>query len=95
MKQEGDISFNGIVNKFPGRRGWFYVEVPDKLKRFLKEQRREWGMFSIKVYLNKNSWKTKLMTKKGNSFFIAIKKLIRASEGIKLGEKISISFDLE
>lgn len=89
------ISFKGTVEIFPGFGGWHYIEVPKKYTNDLQEQRIAWGMYPITVELGNTSWETKLMTKKGGGFFIAIKSAIRIKEKIAVGDKIAISFRLE
>ena len=89
------ISFNGTVQKFPGKDGWTYVAVPQKYTAYLKRKRRVWGMYPITVHVRSTSWKTKLMMKKGGDFFVALKAAIRDKEQINVADKITISFKLE
>ena len=93
MKQR--ISFEGVIQKFPGPAGWVYLPVPKKHTKKLKERRRSWGMYPITVSIGNASWKTKLMTKKGGDFFIALKSAVRNKEKITVGNKVVISFVLE
>lgn len=90
-----DLSFNGIVQKFPGSGGWVYVAVPKKYTRELKQQRRAWGMYPIIACVGTTSWKTKLMMKKGGNFFVALKVAVRDKEKIAVGNRITVSFALE
>ena len=64
---------SGKVSKFPGKDGWFYVDVHKKFMKKLKEQRGRLDMYPIKVKVGNTSRKTKLMMKKGGDFFIALK----------------------
>lgn len=89
------ISFNGIVEKFPGLAGWYYVAVPNEYISDLKNQRKAWGMYPITAHIGNTSWETKLMMKKGGDFFIAIKIDIRKREELTVGDVVSISFQLE
>lgn len=90
-----NISFKGIVEKFPGPSGWYYVAVPKKYLKSLKQQRKAWGMYPITAQVGKTSWKTKLMTKKGGDFFVALKLVVRNKEKLAVGDRVSISFKLE
>jgi len=90
MKKSFEIS--GKVSKFPGKGGWFYVDVPKKFTKKLKEQRSSWGMYSIKVKVGNTSWRTKLMMKKGGNFFVAFNKKTREKEKISKGKNIKVNF---
>lgn len=91
-----NCSFTGKVQKFPGAGGWVYVAVPKKFTNELKKRRLVWGKFPIVVKVGKTTWETKLMMKKGGDFFIAFKETVRKSEkAIKIGEVISVSFQVE
>ena len=90
-----DVSFKGIVQKFPGFGGWAYIAVPTKYTKELKAQRRAWGMYPITAHVGKTSWKTKLMMKKGGDFFVALKTTIRNKEKITVGDRVTVSFKLE
>jgi len=76
--------------KFPGKWGWFYVAVPKKYTRTLKEQRRTWGMYPIAAHVGKTSWKTKLMMKKGGDFFVALNVTVRKKEKIVRGQMVKV-----
>lgn len=93
MKRE--ISFIGTVQKFPDSGGWVYVAVPKKYTVELKRRRRVWGMYPITARVRKTSWKTKLMTKKGGDFFVALKTSVRKKEDITVDDRITVSFKLE
>ncbi|MFC1649704.1 DUF1905 domain-containing protein [Patescibacteria group bacterium] len=89
-----DISFKGTVKKFPGDGGWIYVAVPKKHKSYLQQKRRTWGMYPITAHVGRTSRKTKLMMKKGGDFFVALKKDIRNTEKITVGDSIVVSIKL-
>ena len=90
-----DISFNGVVEKFPGSDGWVYVAVPKKYTEELKRRRRAWGMYPITAHVGQTSWKTKLMMKKGGDFFVALKATVRNKEKLAVGNQVTVSFKLE
>ena len=85
---------SGKVSKFPGKGGWFYVDVPKKFMKKLKEQRSRWGMYPINVKIGDTSWKTKLMMKKGGDFFVALKVNVREKEKITKGKIIKVNVAL-
>jgi len=88
------FTISGKVLKFPNKGGWFYISVPRKYTKTLKEQRKVWGKFPIIVRVNKTSWKTKLMLKKGGDFFIAFNKKTREKENIVKDKLIKVNFYL-
>lgn len=89
------FNFKGIVEKFPGPSGWFYVAVPKRYTKELRERRRAWGMYPITAHIGKTSWKTKLMMKKGGDFFVALKAAVRSKEKTGVGDKVIVSFKLD
>ena len=90
-----NISFKGMVQKFPGDGGWVYVAVPKKHKTYLQQQSRTWGMYPITAHVGKTSWQTKLMMKKGGDFFVALKVAIRNKEKIAVGDSVTVSIKLK
>lgn len=92
---KSNFSFKGVVDKFPSPGGWMYVAVPQKHTRELKSRRKAWGMYPITASVGKTSWETKLMTKKGGDFFVALKAAVRNKEKIAVGDKVTISFKLD
>lgn len=95
MNMKWRISFKGTIQRFPGPSGWHYVAVPKKYTSDIKNQRGTWGMYPITANVGSTSWETKLMTKKGGDFFIALKSDIRKKEELSVGDIISISFQLQ
>ena len=89
------VSFKGVIEKFPGPSGWYYVAVPTKYTKGLKQKRNVWGMYPIIANVGNTSWKTKLMMKKGGDFFVAIKSDIRNKEKLAIGDRVSIYFELK
>jgi hypothetical protein len=85
---------SGKVSRFSGKGGWFYISVPKKYTLKLKDQRKTWGMYPIIVRINKTSWNTKLMMKKGGDYFVALNKEIRDIENIVEGKIIKAKLTL-
>lgn len=92
MKKSFEIY--GKISKFPGKSGWYYVSVPVKNKKYLKEQRPAWGMYPIMARVGNTSWKTKLMMKKGGDFFVALNEEVRKKENIIKAKRIKVNFSL-
>ena len=92
---KSDIAFKGTIQKFPGPGGWVYVVIPKKYTKELKLRRRAWGMYPITAHVGETFWKTKLMTKKGGDFFVALKATVRNKEKIAVGDRMTVSFTLK
>ena len=89
-----NITFRGVVEKFPGSGGWYYVAVPTKYTKSLKQKRKAWGMYPITVRCGNTTWKTKLMMKKGGDFFVALKEALRKEEKLKVMDRVIIHIKL-
>jgi len=87
-------TFQGKVEKFPGRGGWYFVVVPKKYTKELCEKRAAWGKYPIAAQVANTTWKTKLMLKKGGDFFVALRADIRKKEGIVVGNRLRVSFTI-
>lgn len=89
-----NITFQALVEQFPGKGGWVCVSVPSEYTDFLKTERKAWGMYPIRASIGDCSWSTKLMMKKGGDFFIALKAEIRKKEKLHLGDTVTVSFNI-
>lgn len=87
----GDITFTSVVERFPGQGGWYYLAVPDRYTKTLAQKRAAWGMFPITAQVGDVTWQTKLMTKRGGTFFVALKASVRARAGIALGDRVTVA----
>jgi len=87
-------TFFGIVKKFTGNMGWFYVLIP-KAKIPKKLPKVKWGIIPIKATINQTSWDTSILPFGNGQNFIALKAVIRKKENIKLRDKIKISFQIK
>lgn len=92
MKQK--ISFKAKVQRFPGKMGWFYVQVPKNLIPKNLPVVNRWQFVKIKAQIGKTEWNTSLLPKGGGESFIALKAPIRKKEGVKLSDEIEITFEV-
>jgi hypothetical protein len=51
---------------------------------------RAWVMYPVFVTLGAMAWSTKLMTKKGGDFFVALKASVRRKEGVTCGDTVTL-----
>jgi hypothetical protein len=94
------IKFTAMVQKFPGKGGWIYVDIP--AAKLTKDMPKASGfnLVPISVTVGKNTWKTSILPNPsaklrgaGNSGkFIALKAMVRKKEKIEVGDKIGVSF---
>ena len=89
------IEFSSKVEKFPDQMGWFYVKVPQKLLPKDLPTINQWKFTKIKATVGKTTWDTSLLPMKDGIKFIALKAEVRKKEGIKLGDKVKISFSIQ
>lgn len=84
---EGTLS--GEVEIFPGDNGWHYVRVDEDLAEALHiEADRRWPRVCVTV--GSTTWGTALLPLGNGTDFIALKKDVRAREGIALGDVIEL-----
>ena len=83
----------GNVEIFPQKGGWVYIRVPVMITKDLLH-RADRGLIPIKATVGKSSWNTSLLPMGAGTHFIALNAKIRDKEGIEVGNKITISFEL-
>lgn len=91
-----DFEVSGTVKRFPGRYGWHYVEIDEKLsKDFRPIIKDKWpALLSATFRINNTSWDSSIMPMKDGPLFIALPAKVRKSEGIEEGSNITIQFRL-
>jgi hypothetical protein len=85
----------GIVERFPGKGGWFFIKLPDFYTNLTKGMAVGRSFVKIKAQIGSTSWNTSLLPLKGGIIFIAIKAEVRKKEEIQLGDMVEISFSLK
>lgn len=84
---------------YPGNAPWHFVTLPIRIARdiddYFYEWKRGWGSLPVIVKLGKTSWKTSIFTdKQSASYILPLKADVRKKEGIKDGDTISFSLEL-
>ncbi|HYD02959.1 MAG TPA: DUF1905 domain-containing protein [Alphaproteobacteria bacterium] len=90
------FSFSGIVEKYPGPGGWFFVIVPKNIGEKIQKSApkiNNWGFVKVKMTLGKTSWESSIFPDKKHGFLIAIKADIRKKENINNGDKVKIKIE--
>ena len=83
--------FSGTVERFPGKGGWYYVEVPKALVPVGLRKTR-WGFIPAECVLGVTRWKAALLPKGQGRYFIALKASVRKREAVQEGDRITVGF---
>jgi hypothetical protein len=87
------IEFSGKVWVWKGPAPWYFVTVPAKQARDLKEisglVTYGWGMIPAQVAIGRTEWKTALWPKDGR-YIVPIKARVREAENIDEGDKVTV-----
>lgn len=88
---------SGRVKRFPGQYGWYYVELDEKLSKDLRPLLANlWpALLKSEFRINKTSWQSSIMPIKDGPLFIALPAKIRKAEGLDVGNKVAINFELK
>ncbi len=85
--------FCAEMRLFEREKGWYYVSVPPELSKPL-EPLAERGLIAVTAKIGNSSWPTSLLPMGDGTHFIALPAKVRAKEGLKLGAKAEVSFEL-
>lgn len=88
---------SGIVQHFPGKYGWHYVELDEDLSKDLRPLLKDrWpALLNAEFTVNKTVWKSSIMPIKDGPLFIALPAKVRKTEEIEEGQKVTILFELK
>lgn len=92
-----NFKVTGQVKRFPGKGGWYYVELSQDLSQDLRPLLKDkWPqLLSAKFKINSTSWDSSIMPIKDGLLFIALPAKIRDTQNIKLDDRVSISVKLK
>lgn len=79
--------------------GWYFVYVPEKLSRQIKDSTRNrkkvgFQFVRVKATVGKTSWNTALFPTKDGPYLIAIKADVRRKESIDEGDMVAMKLSL-
>ncbi len=85
----------GKVWRYQGEGAWYFVYVPEKLSRQIKDSVKNkkkvgFHFVRIKATIGKTSWNTALFPTKDGPYLIAIKADVRRKEDISEGDVINV-----
>jgi hypothetical protein len=91
------IIVTGQVKRFPGKYGWYYVELDEDLSKDLRPLLKDrWpALLSAEFTVNKTVWKSSIMPIRDGPLFIALPAKVRKAEGIDEGQIVTIDFRLK
>ncbi len=91
------IEFTGKIWFWRGPAPWFFVTIPPKPSRDIKEISRivtyGWGVIPVHVRIGKSEWTTSLFPKDGR-YIVPIKASVREAENVNVGDKVTIRLEV-
>ncbi len=91
------IEFTGKIWFWRGPAPWFFVTIPAKQSRDIKEISRlvtyGWGVIPVHVRIGKTEWTTSLFPKDGR-YIVPIKASVREAENLNVGDKVTIRLEV-
>jgi hypothetical protein len=92
-----NIEFSGKIWFWCGPAPWFFVTIPAKHSRDMKEisgfVTYGWGVIPVYVQIGRSEWKTSMFPKDGR-YILPIKASIREAEHLEEGDKVTVRLDV-
>ena len=92
-----NIEFNGKILFWRGPAPWFFVTVPAKQSRDIKELSAlvsyGCGVIPVHVQIGKTEWTTSLFPKDGR-YLVPIKASVREAENLDVGDKVTVRLEV-
>lgn len=87
--------FKGSVWKYESTAGWYFVSLPKKLSKEIRENSKDleegWGRLKVEAMIGKSQWKTAIwFDTKMDTYILPLKAEIRRHEKINVKEEISV-----
>lgn len=87
------FSSKGKVEIFPQKGGWIYVSIDQKYSD-LGIKKPRWGLVPATITIGKTTWKKSLLPMGDGTLFIALNEKVRKAEDIKIGDTVSVNFQI-
>jgi len=91
------IEFNGTIRFWRGPAPWFFVTIPAKQSRDIKEISKlvtyGWGVIPVHVRIRRTEFKTSLFPKDGR-YLVPIKASVRIAENLDVGDQVTIRLEV-
>ena len=92
-----NIEFNGKIWYWRGPAPWYFVTVPAKQSRDLKDILKlvtyGWGMIPVQIQIGKTEEKTSLFPKDGR-YIVPIKASVRKAENVEIGDTVTVRLEV-
>lgn len=92
-----NFRFNGKIWFWRGPAPWYFITVPEKQSRELKDivgmVTYGWGMIPATVRIGKTEWTTSLFHKNG-SYIVPIKASVRNAEQLEEGDEVTVRLEV-
>ena len=93
-----EFEFNGKLWYWKGPAPWYFVTVPAKQSRDLKDILKlvtyGWGMIPVHIQIGKTEEKTSLFPKDGR-YLVPIKASVRKAEKLDKGDKVTVRLEIQ
>ncbi len=91
------FNVSGEVKRFPGKYGWYYVELDEDLSKDLRPLLKDrWpGLLNASFTVHRTHWNSSIMPIKDGPLFIALPVKVRKTEAITEGQLVTINFELK
>ena len=90
------FSVHNTVQLFPGKYGWYYIELNDGMSKDLRPILKDlWpGLLKARFTLNTTVWNSSIMPIKDGPLFIALPAKVRKAEKIDVGQNVQVDVEL-
>jgi len=82
------FSVHNTVQLFPGKYGWYYIELNDGMSKDLRP------ILKARFTLNTTVWNSSIMPIKDGPLFIALPAKVRKAEKIDVGQNVQVDVEL-
>lgn len=90
-----EIEFKAELWGWQGKGTWYFItlriEYSDEIKLVGSLPKRSFGLVCVDATIGKTTWKTPVFPDtKSSSYLLPVKKVVRAKEGLRVGDSISV-----
>jgi len=93
-----NFEFSGEIWFWRGPAPWYFVTMPEQQSQDLKAISNivtyGWGMIPVQARIGKTRWKTSLF-EKDRRYIVPIKASVRQKENLELGDRVTISLEVD
>jgi len=82
------VSFRGKLWRSPGKGGWHFVTLPERLA---PAPTHGWGRTPVHATVDGHAWKTSVWRDKGKRTLLAVPKAVRGDKGD--GDQVSVTIE--